>query len=386
MPITISDTFTRANTTVGTVGSTETGIVLAWQNPTNYQISTNTLLNGNSVNSSPIWVVNNVANATISMTTAAGNGPGVAFWVKDASNFWCAYLYSNRYNSGSTCNSCTVTDCTCGGCNTNAVSCSKSSSSSVIQNYTGCGSCAAGSCSTGNVGACNQANVGTMDSYTYAVCGSSCENRTSRSRSCVGTTCGTINSSTSCVTSCTAGVTTLTCGNTSCSYNNPLCPGTVCGYSGRANRNCTVTCSCTGGNVNAANSCTVTSCNLCGSSPNYRREYYLQVDRIAAGTRTNQYSSLYSDTTSSTISLAAIKVVTSLGTYRAYGYTDEAMTSQVMDSAVTASGTTDYLTAVGHGLVSSPLGSAAPNQGWTFDNFNLTFDPLVGDSVGIIQG
>lgn len=385
MPITISDTFTRANTATGTVGSTETGIVLAWQNPTNFSISSNGLLNANNVNSSPIWVVNNVSNATVSMSTGSVNGPGVAFWVKDASNYWCAYLYSNRYNSGSTCNTCTVTDCTCGGCNVNAVSCSKSSSSSLIQSFSGCGACSSGSCSTGNVGACNQANVGTMDSYTYASCGGGCVNRTSRSRGCSGSSCGTISSSTNCVTSCSAANTSLICGNNNCNYVSSSCGG-ACGSTGRSNRNCTVSCSCSGGNTNAANSCTVTSCNLCGSSPNYRREYFLQVDRISGGTRTNHYSNLYSDTTSSTISLDAIKVTTTLGSYQVFGYSDIAMTTQVISSVLTSSGQTDYLTAVGHGLVSSPLGSAAPNQGWTFDNFNLTFDPLVGDSVGIIQG
>ena len=101
---------------------------------------------------------------------------------------------------------------------------------------------------------------------------------------------------------------------------------------------------------------------------------------------TYPYNSLYSDTTSTTLSFAAIKVITTNGNFQAIGYSDTAMTTAVKDSGTIASGVTDYLNTVGCGMIRMDLGTSAPNLGYAVDNFSVTYDPLGGDSVGIIQG
>jgi hypothetical protein len=397
MPITVSDTFTRANTSTGTLGSTETGQVLAWQNPTNWQISGN-VAQVNGTTASPAWVRNEVANATVSIETLNGNGPGVAFWVKDSTNFWMAWLRSNRYvaSTSVTCNSCT--DCACGGCNVSGYTgCSKSSSTALDQSFSGCGACSAGSCTTGSHSCANSGN-GTFDLFTYASCGASCINRTTRNRICNGANaCGGTNSSTSCVTSCTAANANNRCGS------SPLCGtyasvscGTACGSTGRSNRNCAAVCSGCTETLNAASSCAggggssinSAACQNCGytTSTNYDYDYYLRVDRVVNGSATNVVNQFYADLGSSSGFFAAMRVVTSSNTYRVTGYTDTTYTTAVSDTGVLTDANNSHLLAVGHGIALGALGSASPGSGTQFDNFTLTFEPLGGDSVGIITG
>lgn len=386
MPITVSDTFTRANTSIGTLGSTETGAVLAWQNAVDWQISSNTALNDGTT-ASAAWVRNEQPNANILISTDNGNGPGIAFWVKDSTNFWMAWLRSNRYIASQTtnCNSCT--DCSFGGCNVSGYTgCSKSSSTAVEQSFTGCGACSAGSCSVASHSCANSGN-GNFLQYTYASCGADCVNRTSRTLNCISTnSCGNVNAgTTNCVTSCTVTSTNRSCGTRICGYTSVLCGGT-CGSTGRANRNCTAVCNGCTATLNAPAS--GTSCNICGSSTstNYDYEYYVRVDRVVNGTATNVLNSFYADLGSSSGYFSNIRVITSGATYQVLGYTDGTGTTSVYDSTVVNSGQTDWQNAVGHGIVVGALGSASPGSGNTVDNFNLTYEPLGGDSVGIIIG
>jgi len=391
MAITVSDTFTRADTAVGTLGSTETGATLAWQNASNWQINSNTALN-NGTTESPSWISNGQPNANILMSTNNQNGAGIAFWVKDSTNFWMAWLRSNRYLASQTtnCNSCT--DCSFGGCNVANISgCSKSTSTAVEQNYSGCGSCSSGSCSAASYTCAELGGNGTHLLYTYASCGSSCTSVTSGiSMNCSGSgnkvSCGSTNSgSTSCSTSCSGSSTSRKCGSATCSYSSTTCGGS-CGSTGRSNRNCSAVCSGCTTNYNAAAS--GTSCNICGSTTtnNYGYEYYLRVDRIVGGSATNVTNLFYADLGSSSGYFSNMRVITSSATFRVLGYTDGTGTTSVSDTGVTASGVSDWQSAVGHGIIIGTLGSASPGAGNTVDNFSLTYDPLGGDSVGIIQG
>jgi len=92
------------------------------------------------------------------------------------------------------------------------------------------------------------------------------------------------------------------------------------------------------------------------------------------------------DSTSAGLSLAAIKVITTNGNYQAIGYSDTAMTSVAVDTGTSASGVSDWQNAIGHGMIRQDMGTAQPNQGYSADNFSLEYEPLGGDSVGIIQG
>lgn len=388
---TVTDSFTRADTSNGTMGSTEAGEILAWQNATNWRINSNQAYN-DSATISPIWVINNVYDVTASINTVSSNGVGVAFWVKDASNFWVAYMYSNRYQDGSVCNSCTVfeANCVCGGCNVNAFTYSKSTTTAQETFFSGCGSCSAGSCSA-SAYSCQDYGAGTHLLYTYASCGSACVNRTTTNYNCgLKNSCGNSSSSTSCVSSCSSSSTTRKCGTTTCFASNVSCGGT-CAYNGNSNRYCRMVCTVTGGgNTNPANSCNVTynTCPPCSSTPTYRREYYLRVSRISGGSETSVYNSLYQDTVSSSINFAAIKVITTSGSFQAIGYSDTAMTTVEKDSGVTASGYNDYLDTVGSGIVRMDLGTAQPGLGYAIDDFSLTYTAAAGgpgDSVGIIQ-
>lgn len=391
MPVTVSDTFTRANTTNGTLGSTETGLTLAWQNATNWRINSNTATN-DTTSLSPSWILVSQPSITASITTGSTNGPGVAFWVKDSSNYWFAYMYSNRYVWDTPCNSCQITEanCACGGC-TPIYSYSRTLSTGTGSTRSGCNAtCAVSTCTTSTAPACNSANVGsgTYDTYVSA-CGSVCNGKSVDSQVCATTnTCGKITTVNSCATTaCTTSTSIKKCGTASCAEIGTTCTGT-CAHSSQTNRNCNYTCNQTQNGTNAANSCAVTynTCPPCATSTVYHREYYLRVGRVSSGSVTYPYDSLYTDTTSSTISFAAIKVITTNGSFQAIGYSDAAMTTIAKDSGVVASGVTDYLNTVGCGMIRMDLGSASPNLGYAVDNFSVTYEPLGGDSVGIIQG
>lgn len=386
MAITVSDTFTRANTSTGTLGSTETGLVLPWQNPSSWAvISNNAEVNGTTA--SPAWVSTYQPDANILIGTNNDNGPGIAFWVKDSSNFWMAWLRSNRYLASQTtnCNSCT--DCSFGGCNVaNYSGCTKNSSTALAQSYSGCGGCSPGSCSTSSVSCAANGN-GSFHVYTYASCGAGCINRTTKTRNCATTnTCGNTNAgTTTCATSCTVTNTNRTCGTATCSYNSVACGG-ACGSTGRSTRNCTAVCSGCTANYNAAAS--GTSCNICGSTTtnNYDYDYYIRVDRIVNGVATNMTNHFYADLGSSNGYFSNIRVITSGSTYRVLGYTDGTGTTSVSDTGVVDSLVSDYTLTVGHGMALGALGSASPGSGTTISEFNVTYEPLSGDSVGIMIG
>lgn len=110
------------------------------------------------------------------------------------------------------------------------------------------------------------------------------------------------------------------------------------------------------------------------------------MDRIVNGSASTIVNQLYADTAGSTEFFAAMKVITSGGTYRVLGYTSTAMTTAVSDTGVLSTAFTDYLLANGHGIVQGGLGSTSPGQGNSFDNFSLTYEPSAGDSVGIMVG
>lgn len=393
MAITVSDTFTRANTSNGTLGSTETGLTLAWQNATNWRINTNTATN-DSTSLSPSWVLVSQPSVTASILTGSKNGPGVAFWVKDSLNYWVAYMYSNRYLDSVTTNcetgGCTQTSCSCpGACTTNAINYNRSTTTGTGNSGSigTCVGCSVGSCGTPPT--CTSAGSFNYGTYRSA-CGGSCTSRTVDNQACATTnTCGSFSSSNTCVNSCTASSSVKKCGTRSCGEIGTTCvTASGCGYNTGTNRNCTGTCTKVGGNVNAALTCAANTCPPCpeGSTNNYRQEYYFRVARVVAGSATNIVNTLYSDTTSTSISVAAIKVITTSGSYRAIGYTDTGMTTIGVDTTTLASAQTDYLNSVGHGMIRMDMGTSSPNIGYAVDNFAVEYEPLGGDSVGIIQG
>ncbi len=153
---TVADTFNRTNTAQGTLGSTDTGN-LAWQNPTLWEINTNSAKNTEA--GDVAWVAIPNANATVGIVTGSGgthgNGVGAAFWVEDASNYWIAYVHAERYVFSQTCNNqCvggyyTCTDCVaCGGGNVNPVVYVASDTNSYVSDV-GCG------CTDTNYGTCS---------------------------------------------------------------------------------------------------------------------------------------------------------------------------------------------------------------------------------------
>jgi len=119
---TISDTFTRANTTTG-LGATELGGSLTWNSLIgNFFVNSGTARSDNAVtagNAGALSYINlNTPNATASVggqTTTAGVGPAV--WVSAAGSWWAAIGSNGQTNTTYTysCN------CTCNGhsvCNT----------------------------------------------------------------------------------------------------------------------------------------------------------------------------------------------------------------------------------------------------------------------------
>ena len=396
MAITVSDTFTRANTSNGTLGSTETGLTLAWQNATNWRINTNTATN-DSLSLSPSWVLVSQPSVTASILTGSKNGPGVAFWVKDSSNYWIAYMYSNQYLSSTTTNcetsGCTKTSCDCpNACTTNEITYTRATSTGTGTSGSigTCAGCAVGSCAGKTIPTCYTSGSFNYGSYVSA-CGGSCTSRNVTNQACATTnTCGSISNSNTCTNSCTSSSSIKKCGTRSCSEIGTTCvTASGCGFNTATNRNCTGTCTKSGGgNVNAALTCAANTCPPCpeATTYNYRREYYFRVARVVAGSATNIVNTLYSDTTSTSVSVAAIKVITTNGSYRAIGYTDTGMTTIGIDTTTLASGQSDYLSSVGHGIIRMDMGSSSPNIGYAVDNFAVEYEPLGGDSVGIIQG
>lgn len=189
---TVSDTFNRANTAVGTLGSTDTGN-LEWQNPTNWQIDTNAAKNTQS--SDVAWVITPNPNAEIKIVTgnaaAFGNGVGAAFWVEDNQNFWDAYVYSERYTHHQDCsNQCvpgyyTCQSCEfCGGGNTNPVTYNAGETTTYVGAVAcGCVANSHGTCectgttpsrSTGNVtetaNVCGDANCSSLSGNNAQTC------------------------------------------------------------------------------------------------------------------------------------------------------------------------------------------------------------------------
>jgi hypothetical protein len=119
---TISDTFTRANTTTG-LGSTESGGILPWNSLIgNFFVSSGTARSDNAVtagNAGALSYINfNTPNATAAVggqTTTAGIGPAV--WVSAAGSWWAAIGSNGQTNTTYTYNC----NCTCNGhsvCNT----------------------------------------------------------------------------------------------------------------------------------------------------------------------------------------------------------------------------------------------------------------------------
>lgn len=502
---TVSDTFNRTDTSLGTMGSTDTGN-LAWQNTTDWQINTNAAKNVQS--SGVCWVEIPNSNAEVGIETGYGsthgNGVGVSFWVEDASNYWSAYVYGERYQDGTNCvggyyecTSCTA----CGGGNVNPVVYTAGQTNSYVQDLgCGCSTTTHGSCScsangvatrsSGNVvetqNICGDANCEQLvgnnaetcvsyfnyNSYSYnaptggnanysynAPTGGNAKysynapkttysynsptvkgntfrdsgniasyspvpgnlkstytpgnsfissynaispgtskianynaispgNLTGGNKKATVYNCSPGNYSTGpCTTAaCTPTTGTYTCGNITCADADKTCSS--CGTTGKQY---TITCTCTssGGNTNACTTCTPTSGSECydpclTTEPNYKYRYYLKVDRIAGGTRTNHWTSsaLY-DNTSATESWGSIKVVTDAGSYTATVYSDAAWTTSVATSGSQASGQTDYLSSVGHGISVDPLGSQNPGE---IDHIDYWYVDYVSgqDSVGIL--
>ena len=178
------------------------------------------------------------------------------------------------------------------------------------------------------------------------------------------------------------------CSGAGCAGDSLTC--TSCGTTGKEySRTCT--CTETAGNVNACVTCAncydacLTTQQVCTDV--YYRRYYLKVDRVAGGTRTNHYTSaaLY-DGTSATEVWGSLLVATSGSNYTATVYTDGAWTSQAATSGSQASGQTDHLSSVGHGIAVEPLGLASPGGTDSINQFVLEYAQLGGDSVGIMIG
>jgi hypothetical protein len=501
----VADTFNRTNTSLGTMGSTDTGS-LAWQGATNWQINSNAAKNVESAG--VCWVITPNSDAEVGIETGAstthGNGVGAAFWVEDASNYWISYVHGERYQDGTTCvggyyscQSCTA----CGGGNKNPVVYNSGETTNYTQTV-GCGCstnvhaacgcdifgnpyraegdvteiawvCGDANCSQrvgnnaetcvsyfntnaysynaptgGNANYSYNAPTGGNAKYSYnapktnysynspsfkgnkyrdngnivsysPVPGNlkssttpgnsflSSYNAISPGNSKVAnynaTVAGNLKGGNQNPTvyncspgnyttgSCTTGACsptsgTYACGNITCASADKTC--TSCGTTGKQySRTCT--CTKSGGNTNACGTCVPTSgaeCyNAClENSPNYKFRYKLKVDRIAAGTRSNHYTSaaLY-DSTSSTQSWGSIKVVTSGADYTAYVYTDDAWTTEAANSGLQASGQSDYLSSVGHGIGVAPLGDQNPGETDQIDYWYASYS-TGSDSVGIL--
>ena len=101
---TISDTFTRANTTTG-LGSTESGGSLVWNSLFgNFYVSSGTAKSDNAVTAGNAgalsYITLNTPNATASVggqSTTSGVGPAV--WISAAGSWWAAIGYNNQTNT-----------------------------------------------------------------------------------------------------------------------------------------------------------------------------------------------------------------------------------------------------------------------------------------------
>ena len=508
---TVSDTFNRANTSQGTLGSTDTGN-LAWQNATQWNISNNAA--NNTQASDVAWVAISNPNAEVGIQTGVsatpGNGVGAAFWVQDASNYWISYVYGERYQSGTVCvpGNYTCTDCgACGGGNVNPVTYVSGESTSYFGTV-GCGCspnshavcgcdanggpyraegdvaeiawvCGDANCSelTGNnAQTCvtfnftnpstggnyasggnenatnynpinytaskggnyasggnqnastggNYASGGNCNKVTKSVC-TGTYNPVNYNKVVPGTynktnyntivpggdyvsggnyasggntnptnyntiVAGTPDVSYSCTPgnyvtgTCATGCTSVSnatsyCGGANCPGDNKTCVS--CGTTGKAyTRTCT--CTSTGGNTNACNTCGSCYDACLTTSPVYSYRYYLKTDRIASGVAANAHTSsaLY-DSSSGTQSWGSIKVVTDEGSYAATVYTDAAWTTSAATSGSQASGQNDYLSSIGHGMGARPMGSQNPGETNQID-FWYTNYIASGDSVGVL--
>jgi hypothetical protein len=77
--------------------------------------------------------------------------------------------------------------------------------------------------------------------------------------------------------------------------------------------------------------------------------------------------------------------VTSGAGYTAYVYTDAAWTTEALNSGSQASGQSDYLSSVGHGIGVAPLGDQNPGETDQIDYWYTTY-VSTGDSVGVMIG
>lgn len=176
---TVSDTFDRANTAQGTLGSTDTGN-LAWQGATQWNIANNAAANTQSRDVA--WCVIPNSDAEVGIETGVGatigNGVGAAFWVADANNYWIAYVHGERYQDGTQCVG-GYYECTscpgCGGGNVNPVNYTVGQSNSFVSNVAcGCTANSHGACECSANGVASR--VGGTVVETERVCGSAnCE-------------------------------------------------------------------------------------------------------------------------------------------------------------------------------------------------------------------
>jgi len=396
MPITVSDSFNRADTAYGTLGSTNSGLTLPWTvSATGWKILSNTAYNDVST-ADAAFITTYQKDSDTRIKTSGFNGIGVAFWVQNTTNFWVAYLYSNRYTQNTTfftcppCATTTANTCPpCTDCNTNPTTYSgtRSGSSAGPTVSLSCGSCTDGSCSGSCT--CNSSANYTISSFNN--CGPTCVNRTVRLANCISTGCNPLGTATtSCVSSCSPG-SNATCPDRTCGTRN--C-GATCGYNSRNPRTCSCICNATPGNQNASAGCTVCPSSVANtgcSGTQTRREYIFRVQRIVNGSvSSTPYSNVIRDTTSTaTDTIYSIKVITSGNTYQAIGYSDASFTnvySSGSNTGVLTSSFSDHTLAVGVGMARMPLGNVTPGIGYNFEDFSATYEPLGGDSVGIIQG
>ena len=100
----ITDTFTRANTTTGLGTSTSGSLWSALRG--NWIISSNKATSSDAPSSYPLTSVEVGKLEQTIKVTDIGSGPGIAFWVTDANNWWGAYqnqvttYYAGNYYAG----------------------------------------------------------------------------------------------------------------------------------------------------------------------------------------------------------------------------------------------------------------------------------------------
>ena len=92
----ITDTFTRAN--AATLGSAESGQAWSVLRGTGWGVASNAASNTTDAASS--YPLASIQGPNLNLTmevTSMGNGPGIAFWVTDANNWWG--VYQNRVDT-----------------------------------------------------------------------------------------------------------------------------------------------------------------------------------------------------------------------------------------------------------------------------------------------